>query len=611
MGLVPHDTPPKNLYISDVCDMFGVSTEALIAALKVILPVRVACQRKTITPDEHRQLLAVRYSCSDFATNLKLHGDIVRALVGAEEYASASLFGLHSLRTFAQLWDDTAELRATPMINNKRIALSEVYSTLDCSNVEFNRIVAKYGLQLGDIELRRTNLRSARVTRTISLESYEAIHAWFNHYAPEGWHPVYVLAATIKVDVSTIRAFLEHESVDMRIYRDAQNGRWLKHYPVNAIAPLVASTLASGRLFAIYQIARQLGRTYRWVACRIDHSKGQYCISANGRLEICYPPQEVKRLRELNCIPDAGDWLTCKAIAATVKRSQHWVAARISVQQSEQRRAAQGFVLPHYPPSEVDRLSLLSRIYPPADDWLVSSAIARVIGRSNRWVNRRINIRLSENRLTPSGRIRAHYPPSELERLKSLSDGWAQPANDWLTVTAIAASIGRDAYWVERRINQSLAELRALTIGREEIHYPPSEKDRLRAINEAIVPGGDWVTLRAICLAVGRSHDWVVRHVNNDLVEARQDSVGTVVPHYPPSECDRLRQISEAEVPAGDWLTVSQIAVALSATHYWVKRRVNNSIAETRIDSTGRRFLHYPPSELARLTTLHEARRRS
>jgi hypothetical protein len=177
----------------------------------------------------------------------------------------------------------------------------------------------------------------------------------------------------------------------------------------------------------------------------------------------------------------------------------------------------------------------------------------------------------------------------------------AKPAGDWLTVHALSRRLHRPYTWVENHAAGFATEKRLDDQGVPRDHYPPTVEGKLRAIAEREKPAGDWLTLRSLARHVDRDRKWVSRHLDHELAEDRLDKRGQVGPHYPPATVAHLRAIIEQEKPADGWLTERTIAIQIGRTIKWVNRRLNHDLAENRLDSRRHTLPHYPPSERDRL----------
>jgi hypothetical protein len=303
-------------------------------------------------------------------------------------------------------------------------------------------------------------------------------------------------------------------------------------------------------------------------------------------------------------------WFTVLELARYSGRSQNHVLGHIAQTGafSQKFRLRNGGLQDHYRLSALPDLKPAA-FYPSAGSWLTINRMARILGRSDAWVQDRVQVRSGEYRRGKLRQVRLCFPPSELERLQHL-DQQTPLSEDWLTVNQLATTLGKSVTWVEGRVRVRGSEMRERTAhtGRPERHYPPSELARLVALRDELKPAEDWVTEWDMYTQLGCDPDWVRARLNFDLGEERLTTrIGKATVHYPPCELERLRRIWVAfqqMQPPNNWLTSTQIAKAVGRSVYWVDRFVQASSGEERKFPDNRVFVCYPPRELERLRGL-------
>ena len=177
--------------------------------------------------------------------------------------------------------------------------------------------------------------------------------------------------------------------------------------------------------------------------------------------------------------------------------------------------------------------------------WLNQSQLVARSGMSWYRIKRHLP-QLAIEGLIPSPRLNAsgwsclHYPSSMAARLRQLEQP-LQAAGIWLTAKEMACAIGRPQDWVERRLGpyRHLAENRQDNRGRSSLHYPPVVLAALRRAHEealAVPPAGNWLTASGLAKALGKSSAWLAPRIGAyaHLAEDRLDSMGRIMPHYPP-----------------------------------------------------------------------------
>lgn len=160
------------------------------------------------------------------------------------------------------------------------------------------------------------------------------------------------------------------------------------------------------------------------------------------------------------------------------------------------------------------------------------------------------------------------------------------PAGDWLTIYQIAELTHRSWPWVSDFIKSKIpgqSQLRRTNVSNTvKEHFSPGIV-RLILDSQIYPPAGYWVTVAQIAGAVsGFGTDRVRAHIGNfeHLMEYRIDNGGNVNPHYPPLVMDHFRKKGEKEKSAGKWLTINQISVILGRNHKWVKNALINNLKE-------------------------------
>jgi hypothetical protein len=488
------------------------------------------------------------YSPADIAQQLKLPPAYVAKLLtyGGYDIDQGKALPRHVL---GLVWQKSAPYRNAP----DWIELRDMCEQIGISIADLRRWLRVYADDMpGPVKVTR---RSEKGRAGLYREDFRVFLSWLPPVAPPGWTKRAELLRIYGAEnASRINSYIATRNLRPRLYREKSDIR--QYYPVSAFhrLKLRPNVPPAGGWLTVDGICHQLGVSNQWVETRVNPSLAEFRLSKAGAVRYYYPPHEVERLAALReaLPPPAGDWLSIRAIADSIGQSRDWVTPRLNPATAEDRLGATNRVSPHYPPAERDRLQCLIDAAPPADDWLIITHVARALGRSRDWVQRRINHDTAEDRLTPDGRIAPHYPPREIKRLKIWKEGPPPPpAGDWLTIGAMVARLECSWGWVELHVQAEAAEVRVSRSGHARTHYPPAEFDRLHKLRNAQVPAGDWLTVRAIKRQVGRSQRWVERRVDPALAQDRVCAAnGRVLPHYPPSEVERLRRISEAEKTA-------------------------------------------------------------
>lgn len=172
---------------------------------------------------------------------------------------------------------------------------------------------------------------------------------------------------------------------------------------------------------------------------------------------------------------------------------------------------------------------------------------------------------------------------------------------------------GEDREWIARRLNEAgiKPEVRRSGLtGHSLMHYPSGCLDVLKKAAESRPSqGGDWLTAHAIKDIVGKSTNWVGLRLRNytDAARYRLDTRRVPRLHYPIEvlvalidEADTIETAPKAE----DYLSTSQLAIALGKSQLWVENRIGqfDELAEIRKDAKGRLNARYPPYVLEKLS---------
>jgi hypothetical protein len=207
----------------------------------------------------------------------------------------------------------------------------------------------------------------------------------------------------------------------------------------------------------------------------------------NGHSLTYYPSDSLKVLKEAaeNRPSNGDDWLTAYAIEAIVGKSDSWVKLRLNKYANVAKSKLDANRVPrlHYPTdvltaliNEVDAIEDV----PETEDFQSTHQLAKALGKSMLWVENRIGpfSELGELRKDKKGRLHTRYPRevydqlvAELEVVRSYPE-----AEEYLTLSGLAAAIGRTDYWVKRRIGRIgiIGEVRRDGVGRLREYYSPS-----------------------------------------------------------------------------------------------------------------------------------------
>jgi len=158
------------------------------------------------------------------------------------------------------------------------------------------------------------------------------------------------------------------------------------------------------------------------------------------------------------------------------------------------------------------------------------------------------------------------------------------PAGDWLTVYQLTKLVVRSGPWITNFLATDYSgktEMRrTVDAGQVREHYPPDVVDLIQSL-QLHPPAGDWLTVGQIARQVpGYGRDRIVVHIGkyDHLKETRIDAGGNANDHYPPSIVSKFRQKASKEELAGDWLTTNNLCTQLGKNHRWVAEALANDL---------------------------------
>ncbi len=393
------------------------------------------------------------------------------------------------------------------------------------------------------------------------------------------------------------------------------HGHVVPHYPpesIDHIQKYVASYPQAGDWMTLERITREVGKAYQWCLAQLrdfsQESQTRWTDNA-PRPTPHYPPWVVEELkRRAKATPEADGWILLSDIAEAVGRSPKWVEieiAKLNVQ-PETRLSKTRRELPHYPPHVLETLRVEASSVTPAGDWLPLETIGKQIGRSPAWVKKQLDEAKfeTEERRFADGKVLPHYPPSALDFIKKLDESVPE-AKNWLNLLQLSSAIGRSSNWVSKRLSHVSfkSQLRKTNGSLKAVpHYPPSILEHLKKAakaEEELPRANGWLTVRAIAKALDREERWVVREIAayHSEVELRMDPKGRTFDHYPPSVLEKLRATAESAPPAGDYLSLGNIADKLGEERHRIKKLIKHVTVqpEKRLGLNGRISDHYPP----------------
>jgi hypothetical protein len=157
--------------------------------------------------------------------------------------------------------------------------------------------------------------------------------------------------------------------------------------------------------------------------------------------------------------PPEEDGYTDGELSRLTGQDEKWIQSRLfeaGILATQRQAYGSGRIFRFYPNESLAHIKALAAERKPAGEWLTAKAMALRLRRSEGWVKRRLGdyVHLAELRQDDTGKSVLHYPPIVFEALKSDSEVGADlPRSDTrLALTALAASINKKPSWVQNRL---------------------------------------------------------------------------------------------------------------------------------------------------------------
>lgn len=250
--------------------------------------------------------------------------------------------------------------------------------------------------------------------------------------------------------------------------------------------------------YNLFQLTVFTGEEREWIARRLNEAGIEPEIRRNamtGKAHVYYSSRSLEivgnAMRQRP--PGAGDWHTALAIETIIGKSHHWVDRRIGRYSHQARLRMDSHRVPrlHYPSAVIEDLQ--AEVYlineaPEANGHLSTSEIAKLLGKWEIWVQRRLT-RLGETgevRKDRKGRLNRRFSPEVVELLKQVRDterSWPE-AENYLTFSQLACELQQSDYWLRRRIGRLAIKQRLLKDknGVIRYHYHPNLIPLIKAL---------------------------------------------------------------------------------------------------------------------------------
>jgi hypothetical protein len=378
------------------------------------------------------------------------------------------------------------------------------------------------------------------------------------------------------------------------------------------IAHLIPYVEQTAELLSAHAIAQRIGADDAWVrkiAKRIG-IKTTSDLNQYGVETEFYPPLSLELLEEewlwYQSYQELDEYVSTYRVGEFVARGIPWVkrmASELNVY-AVYKRINTGRMAFAYPKTLIPQLRHIILMILPEEDTYSLGDLSRLTGEDEDWIKNRLSEKgVEPERRTASkdNRIMNRYLSSSLKVVIDAIVERPAPAGEWLTEFDIAKKLSKSEDWVHIRLKKytSDAVLKQSNSGKSILHYPPYVFDELKLEAEkveAYPDAGDYLTLKGLARAVGKSTLWVVHRLPYiDVVsEIRLNKVKRPLDHYPPKTVNAL-----LELPA-DILETTRRNIAAVA----IVNVLNQVLVDTDASPKIIRELREEDSSIPSLTTI-------
>lgn len=321
----------------------------------------------------------------------------------------------------------------------------------------------------------------------------------------------------------------------------------------------VPSSPETETYMSVGDIADATGKTWQWVVRNMSVYKDRVKkVEATGIVNKLLLPSSLVSL--LGRVPDnvgeSDSWLTTRDLSDGIEVDYSWVVRRLLDLSSPgeiRLSGIRGEPTVHFPPESLDELRKMKEEItapPTSGEEFTIAELARKLGRHPFWVEKQLLLKGIDPsyRRHKSHRVLAYYSASDLEALRGEDERY-KSLGRWVTIPAIAYSVGMDREWVIDRLQDLGVEGEPRehpNFRRVYMSYPRSVLSRLRNLAETREnPSEGWMTENALVDMLGRSHNWVRRRIARyqPTGEMRIDERGALRTHYSPEFVQQLLKI--------------------------------------------------------------------
>jgi hypothetical protein len=255
------------------------------------------------------------------------------------------------------------------------------------------------------------------------------------------------------------------------------------------------------------------------------------------------------------------------------------------------------------------------------EEYVSAGVIAKTLARDEHWVKHKTNelAIFPEPRPTRLGKHAFAYPKSVIAQLRHIMLHTPY-AGTWSSMSELEEEVGRGRAWIKKRLDAAgIYPEERMARGNHAVidHYSPEALEYLRVQKERQpAPAGEWRTIRAMALVMGRDEHWVRARIDQyeQLGRQKLDDNGKPAFHYPPAVLDALQQENneiQAYPEAEQYVSTKTLMQKLGRSALWVRNRIEKieAQAEMRRNKSGRVYAYDSPQVLKTLQELNEQER--
>ncbi len=267
----------------------------------------------------------------------------------------------------------------------------------------------------------------------------ERLHSvTYTNTPAEDWMTTTSLAKELEVEYKWVnrRILYLKSPCEFRLHTE---NRPLLHFPPEALEELqemrdqALENIDRGKYVHLGELSALTGRHRLWVSNRLDLMDVEIKLGydSSGRMVEYYPVEILGYLREeKERYEDSGDNLSIPMLARAVDKDREWIERQLEEMEVEgelRHFEKSGRIDICFDPQVLIELIARVKAYVnPEADWFTENALVEITEKSSNWVRRRLKEFdiAGGNRQDSNGVLSKHYPPSVLEKLMEMREGW-------------------------------------------------------------------------------------------------------------------------------------------------------------------------------------------